>query len=222
MWASCWATRKRWCGPTRPPAPAPARGSSRAVALRQLGQRRGVGLARDQRRQHRPPRLAQDVGGHGGQLDVGALQGLLQPVDLGRPLPDQARPVAGQLPQLPLRPVRHEAAGEQPVPQQVGQPLAVPDVGLAPRHRLDVPGVDQQQREAAPPAGSRSASSRPRCSPSPRGSPRAPPASRPAPAGRGHRPEGPDLLAAASRPVRCVTTQATTSRLCTSSPQQRA
>ena len=55
------------------------------------------------------------------------------------------------------------------MPQQVGQPLAVADVGLAPRHRLDVPGVDQQQLEPGPPAGSRSASNRRRCSPWPRG-----------------------------------------------------
>ena len=113
----------------------------------ELGQRGGVGLPGDQRGQHVPPRLAQDVGGHRGELDVGAFQGLLQPVDLRRPLADQARPVAGQLAQLPLRPVGDEAAREQPVPEQVGHPLAVADVGLAPGHRLDVPGVDQQQLE---------------------------------------------------------------------------
>ena len=33
------------------------------------------------------------------------------------------------------------------MPQQVGEPLAVPHVGLAPRHGLDVAGVDQQQLE---------------------------------------------------------------------------
>ena len=31
--------------------------------------------------------------------------------------------------------------------QQVGDPLAVPHVGLAAGHRLDVPRIDQQQRE---------------------------------------------------------------------------
>ena len=80
------------------------------ATLRQLGQCRAVGLPGDQGGQHLPPRYAQDVGGHRGQLDVGAFEGLLQPVGRRGPLPDQARPVAGQLPQLPLRPVRDEAA----------------------------------------------------------------------------------------------------------------
>ena len=79
------------------------------ATLRQLGQLGAVGLPGDQRRQDLPPRLAQDVGGHRGQLDVGAFQGLLQPVGRRGPLPDQARPVAGQFPQLPLRPVRERS-----------------------------------------------------------------------------------------------------------------
>ena len=68
--------------------------------------------------------------------------------------------------------------------QQLGQPLGVADVALAPRHHLDVRGVDQQQREALleqvpdrlpvdPGALHRHV-----------GRPRRPPASRPAPAGR--------------------------------------
>ena len=77
------------------------------------------------------------------------LQRLLEPVHLGGALTDQRRPIAGQLPQLALLAVGHEAGAQQPVTQQVGEPLAVLDVGLAPWHRLDVLRVDQQQLDLA-------------------------------------------------------------------------
>ena len=41
-------------------------------------------------------------------------------------LPDQRRPVARQLAQLPLRAVRHEAGLQQPMPQQVGAATRCP------------------------------------------------------------------------------------------------
>ena len=53
--------------------------------------------------------------------------------------------VAGQLAQLADRRRGDEAGPQQAVAQQVGQPLAVLDVRLAPRHGLDVLRVDQQQ-----------------------------------------------------------------------------
>jgi hypothetical protein len=84
---------------------------------------------------------------HPGQLDIGAFQHLLQPVDLGSPFPRQGGSVSDQLPQLALRSVRDHATAQQPVPQQVGNPRAVPHVRLAARHGLDVPRVDQQQHE---------------------------------------------------------------------------
>ncbi len=148
MWASCWASRKRWWGPICPRSARCQRGALvPQLALGQVGQRGRIRRAGDQRRQHPPARDAHDVRGHVAQLDVGPFQRLLQPIDLGRSLLDQAGAVAGQFAQFPLRPVGDEAAAQQPVAQQVGQPLGVLDVGLAPRHRLDVPRVDQQQRE---------------------------------------------------------------------------
>jgi hypothetical protein len=116
--------------------------------LRQLGERFRVGGAGRQRLQDRPPRGPQHVAGHVPELEVGALQRLLHAVDLGCPLADERRAVARQLAQLPLRPLGHEAAPQQAVPQEVSQPPAVPHVGLAARHRLDVLGVGQQQGEA--------------------------------------------------------------------------
>ena len=67
----------------------------------------------------------------------------------------QAPPVAGQFPQLPLRALRDEAGLQQAATQQVGDPLGVPvsstgqalHVGLAPRHRLHVPGIDHHHAE---------------------------------------------------------------------------
>src|SRR5206468_310475 len=56
--------------------------------------------------------------------------------------------VAGQFPEFTLRTVRHKAAWQQAVSQEVSDPLAIPHVGLAPRYSFDVLGVDQQQLKA--------------------------------------------------------------------------
>ena len=100
-------------------------------ALGQLGERGRVLGARHQRLEDLPPRLAQDVGGDRGQLDVRPLQRLPQPVRLGRVLPDQRGAVSRQFPQLPLRPVGDEAPLQQPVAQQVVDPIGSCDGVLA-------------------------------------------------------------------------------------------
>ena len=81
----------------------------------QLRQGGRVGVPRQQARQDLAPRLAQDIGGDAGQLHVGALQRLLQPIALGGALPHQAGAIAGQLAQFPLRPVGHETRPQQAV-----------------------------------------------------------------------------------------------------------
>ncbi len=53
-----------------------------------------------------------------------------------------------QLTQLPLWLRRHQAATQQAALQQLRDPLAVLDIGLASRHVLDVLGVDQEDLEA--------------------------------------------------------------------------
>ena len=125
----------------------------------QLRQHLRVLLPLAHRLKHGPPRGPQHVAGHRPQLDVGPLQQLLYPV--GRPAalpgqaPGQAPPVAGQFPQLPLRALRDEAGLQQAATQQVGDPLGVPvsstgqalHIGLAPRHRLHVPGIDHHHAE---------------------------------------------------------------------------
>ena len=193
-----------------------------AVAPRQLGQRRRVVLAGDQRLDHGPARDAQHVGGDAGQLDVGVLQHLLDAVGHRGPVADQLGPLPRQVAQLADRRRRDEAGREQAVLEQLGDPLGVLDVGLAAGDLLDVLGVDQHHLEAALQQvedrlpvdagrfhGDVADALRPR-------------ASRPAPAGRRSwcRRCGPGELTAPSGPTR--RTQATTVFLCTSSPAQQS
>jgi hypothetical protein len=83
------------------------------------------------------------------KLDVGVLQHLLEAVGDRGAVADQLGPLPGQVAQFADRPRRDEAGRQQAVLQKLGYPLGVLDVGLPPRHLLDVPGIDQQQLEAA-------------------------------------------------------------------------
>ncbi len=82
---------------------------------RQVRQHRRVRLARQQCVQHRPRRDPGDVGRHAGQLDIGLLQQLLQPVDHPRPVGDHGDAMARQGAQLALGGTGHEAGAQQPV-----------------------------------------------------------------------------------------------------------
>jgi hypothetical protein len=72
----------------------------------------------------------------------------LDPLALGVVGLDEPFAIAGEIPQLPNGRRGHEAAPQQAVFKQVGQPLGVGDVGLAARQDLDVVGVDQLELEA--------------------------------------------------------------------------
>ena len=54
-------------------------------------------------------------------------------------LVDQAPAMADQLPQLTMAAIRDEASPQHAVLKQVGDPLGILDVGLAPGRGLDVP-----------------------------------------------------------------------------------
>ena len=147
--------------------------------------RSGSSWPRDDRLQHLPPGHPQRVRSHRTQLEIGLLQQLLDAI--GHPVLalSQLRPVPRQVAQILDGRRRHEAPLQQPVLQQVGDPLAVLGVGLAPRHRFDVLRIHQhllklplQHRPHRPPVDRRSL-------PSPRALPPVPPASPPAPANRG-------------------------------------
>src|SRR4051794_26788606 len=98
MWARIIRARKAWCSAKRPgqrlgqgtdldAQPAPG----------QLGQRRRVAFAGDQRLEHRPPGLAEDVTGHHGELDAGVFEQLLHVLLLAAAVAEQDGPSAGEI-----------------------------------------------------------------------------------------------------------------------------
>ena len=112
-------------------------------ALRVLGEHPRVALAGDERVEHEARRLAGDVRDHAVQLDAGVLEQVLQPLNFAGPLLRQRGAVPRQVTQPPDRRRRDEARPDQPVRDQVGDPLRVADVALTTGHLLQVPGVEQ-------------------------------------------------------------------------------
>jgi hypothetical protein len=98
-----------------------------------------IGLAGDQSLDHR------NVGDDRVELDVGALQRLLQPLDMTDLLPDQLLAGAQQLTQFLDLLIRNKTAANQAVGQQVGDPRRIADIRLPTRNILDVSGIRQNQ-----------------------------------------------------------------------------
>jgi hypothetical protein len=124
-------------------------GFARTNALMaQLGQLPRVTLAGDDRAHDRLAALTGEVGDDIAQLHVHLGQCLLHVLDVLRLIADQHVTLAREHPQdtnLVLRPKRPR---EQPEAHQLLQPLTVEHVGLAPRHVLHMPGIDQIDAEA--------------------------------------------------------------------------
>src|SRR6266508_4824928 len=99
-------------------------------------------------RQQAPCRDSRKVADHRGQLDVRTLQCFLEPIYFRGTLSHQARPIAGEFAQLPFGALGYETPREQPVLQEVSDPLAVRDVRFPSRDPLYMLGVDQQQVES--------------------------------------------------------------------------
>jgi hypothetical protein len=116
---------------------------------REIGHRLGRGLAGNQRLEHQHPGHPEHIAGHAGQLDVGRLQQLQQPIALSRLAFDELAAVAHQLAQLAKRLGRNKALRDQAVPDQVGDPFGILHVGLASGHVADVAGVPHDQIETA-------------------------------------------------------------------------
>ena len=144
-WRAESAGARACAPPARPRAPRACAASAPAPGRPS----RKLGRARGKRLQHRHAGDAEDVAGHAGQLDAGALQQLQHPVALRRPRLDQRPPGAHQLAQVADRRRRHEALADQPVADQLRNPLRIFHVGLAARHVLDVVGVADGQVEVA-------------------------------------------------------------------------
>lgn len=100
-------------------------------------------LPGDQRAEHGPRGPTGDVRRHHRQLDRGVLQQLLQPARVTRAVPHHLQAVAGQVAQLTDLRRRHKRRTQQPMLEQLGDPLRVLHIGLATRHRLHVSGVEQ-------------------------------------------------------------------------------
>ena len=111
--------------------------------LRVVGQLVGIIDARAQSRQDRAAGFAHEIRDDAPELDLRQLQSLLDPLNMVAALPDQRLAQAGQIAQVPDRAGGHEARPQQATFEQLRQPLAVPDIGLAARDHLDVAGIDQ-------------------------------------------------------------------------------
>jgi hypothetical protein len=62
---------------------------------------------------------------------------------------DQLAAVSQQIAQVPERPRRHEAFGDEAVTDQIGDPLGILDVGPAAGHVTDVTGIADDQLKMA-------------------------------------------------------------------------
>src|SRR5262249_32781719 len=131
MWASTWWMSTRCCACTRPSSgwrssASLARSRPRANSAKVWG---ALLTGQDGVKQVAPA-LAQDVGGDGTELEVGALQELVEAVDLLGALVRQRLTLPRPLTQRADRRRGNETGVQQAVPQQVRQPFGVLDVGL--------------------------------------------------------------------------------------------
>ena len=92
-----------------------------------------------------PPNVADHIT----QFQLGIFQCLLHPLDLSGLLLGQADPSARQVTQLALWTGRDETGFEQTVLQQVGNPLGIFDIGLAPGDRFDLLRIDHEHFKVA-------------------------------------------------------------------------
>ena len=118
-------------------------------APRELREDCAVPLAAPQGAQHGAARSSEDVRGDQPELDVGRLQELPHAVRLRGPLLNEELAVAREIAQLADGLRRDEARAQQPVLQQLREPLAVANVGLPSRDGLEVLGVHQDHLAAA-------------------------------------------------------------------------
>jgi len=116
-------------------------------ATRQVGQHRWVGLTFQKGGQHCATRCSQHIRCDCGQLDVGILQHFLEPVGDPSALLHETTTMPRQIAQGALLSRRDEAAAQQAVAQQIGQPFRIADIGLAAGHGLHMLGVDDEHVE---------------------------------------------------------------------------
>ena len=119
------------------------------LAEGEVSQDLGITLASDQRCEHPPSRLAEDVGGHAGELDQSILEQLLDSLLVPGAVLDEVDPEPGVVAQLADLGRRDEARPQHATLVELGQPHGVELVCLRPaRHLLGVPGVHQPHDKA--------------------------------------------------------------------------
>ena len=142
----CSSSRKRWCAVTRPCTAATMSARPLHADVGAISQPLGIGLpAMSAARIARP--LTPRCGDHACQLHVRVFERLLQALRVPRDLADQLLAGSRQVAQFLDRGRRHEAAPNQPVRQQVGDPGRVLPVALAARNVPDVLRVGEHQRQ---------------------------------------------------------------------------
>ncbi|GFP19137.1 hypothetical protein HKBW3S03_00641 [Candidatus Hakubella thermalkaliphila] len=72
----------------------------------------------------------------------------MQAVNFPNPLIDEGFAIAGQIPELPDGLGRNETCLKQSIGEELGNPLAVLDISLAPGHGFNVGCIDQQYPKA--------------------------------------------------------------------------
>ena len=90
----------------------------RSLPRGELGEQLGIGRPGDQRVEHRPAGLAEDVGRDAVELDPGLLERLVQPLRLALALGDLRTPIARQLAQITDRLGRDKARPAAGPPRQ--------------------------------------------------------------------------------------------------------
>ena len=159
MCASCWPTISAWWPLKRPSSASERRNLACAAAFGELGQHLGIMGAGNQRVEHQPARDAKDLEATEDSLIPGVLQRLLQPLDLAGALLDLRLAIAGQVAQLTDRPWRHETRPDQPVLDQLADPLRVRSRSCG-RERCAGAERSTASTPRDPPAGRRPASNR--------------------------------------------------------------
>src|SRR5262249_21549428 len=116
-------------------------------SFRQVGQPFGIAFAAHQRFEHRTTAAAHEVTEDGGELQVGILKQLLDSLRVATLLMDELGTGTGQITQLLDGGEWNEAATNQAMGEQFGQPCSVVDVALATGEVTYVHGIGQHQLE---------------------------------------------------------------------------
>src|SRR3989304_3535479 len=91
-----------------------------------------------------PAGHATDFADHRTQLDVRPFQHLLNSIEDACPIADQLRSLASQITAIALFERRNETGFEQPMLQEICQPLGILYISLASWNTFNVLGVDQE------------------------------------------------------------------------------